>query len=212
MIDEAMTMLTDYVLAGVAGWFGWRLFHARDGQSVRAFWVLTFAALAAAALLGGTYHGFLTALGEDRAERLWLLTVLATGLVSFGMVAGAATALTTGFLRRLLLVAAVGKLAVFAWWMLAHDDFLFVILDSGIALVLVAALHGWGAAVGRDPASGWMLGGVVVSLRGAGVQASGFELHEDFNHNDLYHVVQTIAIALFYTGARQLRDRVAVSA
>jgi hypothetical protein len=40
----------------------------------------------------------------------------------------------------------------------------------------------------------------------AGVQASGYTLQRNFNHNDLYHVIQTAAMLLFYIGARRLRD------
>jgi hypothetical protein len=48
---------------------------------------------------------------------------------------------------------------------------------------------------------------VGVSVLAAGVQASGFTLHRDFNHNDLYHVIQIAAMILFYAGAKGLRDR-----
>jgi hypothetical protein len=34
----------------------------------------------------------------------------------------------------------------------------------------------------------------------------GFALHQHFNHNDLYHVIQIAAMVLFYIGAKQLRD------
>jgi hypothetical protein len=36
MIAEPMTLLTDYVLAGVTGGLGWRLFSAREGQAARS--------------------------------------------------------------------------------------------------------------------------------------------------------------------------------
>jgi hypothetical protein len=38
------------------------------------------------------------------------------------------------------------------------------------------------------------------------VQASGFRLHEHFNHNDLYHVIQTAAVLLLYRGAKRLQS------
>jgi hypothetical protein len=46
-----------------------------------------------------------------------------------------------------------------------------------------------------------------VSLAAAAAQASGLDLHPSFNHNDLYHVVQIAAMALFYCGARRMQDR-----
>jgi len=64
-----------------------------------------------------------------------------------------------------------------------------------------------GARLRRDRASRWILAGVGVSVLAAGVQASGFALHRNFNHNDLYHVIQIAAMILLYAGARRLRDR-----
>ena len=67
----------------------------------------------------------------------------------------------------------------------------------------MALLHAWriGERGSRD-----ILIGVGVSIAAAAVQASGFELHRHFNHNDLYHVMQIAAMAAFYRGARKLSD------
>lgn len=207
MIAEPMTLLTDYLMAAVTGWLAWRLFRSRDSQAARSYWTLAFATTALAAGLGGSYHGFANALDESVLVLLWKFTVLAIGIGSFGMWAGSATAVTAGNPRGLWLALAAAELALYAWWILTHDDFIYVIADTGIAMAVVAALHGWSAARGRDRASLWMLGGVGVSLLAAAVQAGGFALHRNFNHNDLYHVIQIAAMPLFYTGARRLRDR-----
>ena len=200
MITEPMTLFTDYVLAGVTAWLGWRLFGAREGQDARSFWALAFAALAAAAAVGGSYHGFAS------FPVVWKVTLLAAGIASFAMLAGSAIAAASGHLRKLLLALAAAKLALYSLWMLAHDAFIYVIADSGVAMAVVAALHAGSAMRRRDRASLWMLGGVGVSVFAAGVQASGYTLHRNFNHNDLYHVIQTAAMLLFYLGARRLRD------
>ena len=207
MIDEPMTMLTDYALAGVTGWLGWRLFRARESQAVRSYWVLAFAALSLAAARGGSYPGYAAALTEGVRHLLWTITVLAIGIASFSMLAGSAFAVTASNPRKLLLALAAAKLALYSVWILAHDAFIYVIADTGIAMAMVAALHGWSALRDRDRASGWMLGAVAVSVLASGVQASGYALHRHFNHNDMYHVIQIAAMALFYIGARRLRDR-----
>jgi hypothetical protein len=207
MIDAPMTMLTDYALAGVTGWLGWRLFRAREGQAVRSYWVLAFAALALAAALGGSYHGFATALTETVRQLLWKVTVLAIGFASFAMFAGSAIAVAADNQRKLLLALAATELALYSGWMVTHDEFIYVIADTGIAMAMVTALHGWSVMRNRDRASLWMLGAVGVSVLAAGVQASGFALHRYFNHNDIYHVIQVAAMALFYVGASRLRDR-----
>src|SRR5262249_45744454 len=100
--------------------------------------------------------------------------------------------------RVALVALAALKLAAYESWMLAHDDYLFVVADTGSALLIVATLHL--LALG-NPASRWMLGGVAVSLVAAGVQVGHIALHPQFNHNDLYHVVQIVAMLMFYAGA-----------
>ena len=187
-------MLTDYALAGVTVFLGW-LSRTNSSRSAR-YWLLAFAALAIAAFLGGTYHGL-------RIEALWKPTVLLAGVASFGMLAGSAYATTTGNVRRALLIAAAVKLALYEAWMLGHDAFIFVIADTGSALLAVAALH---LLALEHPATRWILAGVAASLVAAGVQAGRLALHEHFNHNDLYHVVQIAAMLLYYAGVKRMRD------
>jgi uncharacterized protein DUF6962 len=204
MISEPATLLTDYVLAGVTAWLAWSLFRAREGQRARALWALAFAALALAAALGGTWHGFAPSFAAIAVVLVWKATVLCVGVGSFGMLAGSAMSTTAGNARKALLAVAAAKLAVYSAWMVGHSEYIYVIADTGAALILVAALHLRSAP--RDSASRWILAGVGVSVLAAGVQASGFALHRNFNHNDVYHVIQIVAMILFYAGAGRLRD------
>ena len=155
---------------------------------------MAFLALAAAALVGGTYHGF----PQFFPGLLWAATEVCAGLASFLMVVAAARA--TGYFPRTIFCLAAVKLLVYLEWILDHDEFIAVVIDSGIALLVVALLH----AVRRDPAWRWMVGGVAVSVVGAGVQTLGLAPHPHFNHNDLYHVIQIAAMWLFYRGAKLL--------
>ena len=180
-MSEPATVLTDYALAAVSGFLSYRLVR------FSRFWALAFLALALGALLGGTWHGFW------QSDFLWKATTLAVGLASFGMVAGSANAATTGKLRSALIGFAAGKLIAYSVWMLYHDDFIWVVVDTASALLIVAALYLWRF-------NGWMLAGVAVSLLAGLAQASGFALHAHFNHNDLYHVIQIGALFAFYRG------------
>ena len=182
-MNEPTTVLTDYVLAAVSLVLGLRLIrHSR-------FWALAFIALALAALLGGTWHGFL------RSDALWKATTLCVGVASFGMVMGSALAVAKGTARQALIFFAGLKLAVYSAWMLRHDEFIWVVTDTGIALAVVGILHAWK----WNP---WMLAGVAVTILAGLAQASGFALHPHFNHNDLYHVIQTAAMLAFYRGLK----------
>ena len=188
-----MTLITDYLLGGVTAWLAALLFKHAENQKSRTFWAIAFAALAVAAFLGGTWHGFV------QNHVLWKATLLTAGVASCAMVVGAAFAALSGAVRHILIWVAGGKLLAYADWMLRHDEFIYVVIDTGIAFAVVAALHLWRF-------NGWLLAGVAVSVAAALVQASGFALHPHFNHNDLYHVIQIAAMALFYRGARRLRD------
>jgi len=182
-MNEPMTVLTDYALAAVSTFLGLKLIPRSR------FWALAFLAIALAALLGGTWHGFW------RSEVLWKATTLTIGVASFGMVAGSARAVTTGKIQAALMVFAVAKLAAYAAWMLYHDDFIWVVADTGSALLIVGLLYfrRWNR---------WMLAGVVVSVLAGLAQASGLRLHAHFNHNDLYHVIQIGAMLAFYRGLK----------
>jgi hypothetical protein len=191
-IHEPMTMLTDYLLGGVSAFAAIALL--RNSQTSRRLWALAFAALAAAAFLGGTWHGFV------QSALLWKATTLSAGVASFGMVAGSSYAAFPPPLRAFVLTAALAKLVVYSVWMLSHDAFIYVVIDTGIAFLVVAAIHLW-------KWNGPILAGVALSIGAALVQASGFKVHEHFNQNDLYHVMQIAAVVLLYRGARRLVDR-----
>ena len=183
-MNEPTTVLTDYALAAVSAFLGWKLIPRSK------FWSLAFLALALGALLGGTWHGFW------QSDLLWKATTLAVGLASFGMVAGSANAATTGKLRSALIGFAAGKLIAYSVWMLYHDDFIWVVADTASALLIVGGLYLWRF-------NGWMLAGVAVSVLAGLAQASGLRLHQHFNHNDLYHVIQIGAMLAFYKGLKK---------
>ena len=88
------------------------------------------------------------------------------------------------------------KLVVYMRWMITHNDFLYVIADYGLTLLIVGIVM----LTRRGPATPWVIGSIVVSVIGALVQQSGFALHRHFNHNDLYHVIQLVALWLLYRG------------
>jgi hypothetical protein len=48
--------------------------------------------------------------------------------------------------------------------------------------------------------------GILVSFVASLIQQSGFALHQHFNHNDIFHVIQLLALWLLYRGGRLLDD------
>jgi hypothetical protein len=204
-IAEPMTVLTDYLLAVVSAVLGFLLYRSRNNQSSRSYWAIAFFAVAAAAALGGTWHGFpAPALSRATLFKLWTLTLFSAGVASACMVAGSAYAAASGGIRLALLAFALVKLAGYVLWIQVNQGFIVVILDTGIAMGIVAVLHALDRA---NPSSRWMLAGVAVSLAGAAVQALRLAPHPDFNHNDLYHVIQCTAMAFYFRGVATMQDR-----
>jgi hypothetical protein len=207
MISEPMTMITDIALGAVSAVLGWRLYRNAQEERARRCWGLAFGALAVSALLGGLHHGFAAVMTQATLAVSWKVTVFAIGVFSFGMMAGSVLATTRGAVRAGLLAIAGAQLVAYAAWMLTRDAYGYVVLDTAIAMATLLLLHGWSAVSRRDEASCWALAGIAVSALAAAVQYYHVALHEHFNHNDLYHVIQIAAMALFFRGGKLLRDR-----
>jgi hypothetical protein len=203
-----MTLATDYVLAGVTGWLAWLLWRQSSAQSSRQWWSISFAGLALAAALGGTHHGFAPHMSETVAWIIWKLTVLSIGGFSVGILTGSAIASTSGTLRGVLLAAAWIKATTYWSWMALHDEYRYVIVDTAITMAALVLLHAGSYLAHRDRASAWVLGAIAVSTLAAIVQFLAIAPHAHFNHNDLYHIIQIAAMALFYQGGKLLHDRI----
>lgn len=83
IITEPMTMATDYLLAGVCLAFAWRL-RSRRGARLMA---LAFAVTGAAAVLGGTAHGFYVPLGA-LSKWVWGATIACIAAGSVLLIGG----------------------------------------------------------------------------------------------------------------------------
>lgn len=204
-ITEPTTLITDYLLAAMVGYWALRLFLSA-GQPRRMtalLWSGAFLASALAAATGGTVHGFALVLAPGLKGALWKVTVYAIGLAGLLFLCAAATETLTPRGRRWVVALAVVKFAVFAVWMANHDAFRYVILDYAPSLVAVLVLEIWASLRRRSPEALWIVAGILLSFVAAAVQMSGLALHRHFNHNDLYHLLQLGAFALLYQGARR---------
>lgn len=184
-MHEPMTAITDYMLAAGAAYFAWSLWRAR-----RTAWSLAFLFTSLAALLGGTHHAF-------AAELLWKPTVYAAGLASMFLLIGAKPSWT---------LLAVLKFMAFAFWMIKHEDFKYVIIDYGTTLILLAVLQSIAWFDSRAESAPWIVGSICVSVAGALVQQMGIGLHRHFNHNDLYHIIQLVSLWMLYRGGLLVRN------
>lgn len=205
-ISEPMTAFTDLLIAILSLVFAFRL--GRGANRAQRWWCAAFVATAVAAFTGGTYHAIRFQASPALLFSLWKATVWSIGVTSLALVAGSATALTSPRTARVLVALAGLQFLIYAAWMWTHDAFIFVIADYGLALVCVTAIHV--ARYRRAPrCSRLVFASIAVAVLAAAIQASGFSLHQHFNHNDLYHVVQMIALYLLYRAGTLLPDATA---
>lgn len=205
---EPTTTITDYVLGILALALGLRLWEVagRERQTSVRLWSLSFFTVTVAALAGGTSHGFAGVLSPLAHTILWKVTVWSIGLTAALLLAAVAWSSLRGRSRAVLVAMAVIQFVIYALWMLRHDDFIYVIADylPAVLIVLVLQLADWRRGT---PGAGMLAAGILTTLAGAAIQASGFTIHRHFNHNDLYHVVQMAATVMLYRGALLARDR-----
>ncbi len=199
-VHEPATLVTDLLLGGFAGWLAWRLRGAMPAANLAArWWSAALALTAVSALVGGLYHGFALNFAATVVRVWWSGTLLTICLMSAAMALSllheAVPSRRQG-LWRLLIVA---KLAVGAIAAMVHPRFVVVIADYGLTLLV------W-AAVAFALARPWrreMLAGVGLSGVAAVVQQMRWGVSAQFNHNDVYHVIQAAALFLFYRAARK---------
>lgn len=200
-ITEPVTLLTDYILAIETLVLGALLYrHANNEKSVELF-AYSFFAIALAAAAGGTYHGFIQHLNVSPSYALWKITLYSIGVSTLCMLSGMILAALKGRTRNIFLALAILQFLVFAILIGRNNDYKYVIHDYVPAMAVILAL-----CILRlnRPYAIWIIAGILVSFAAAGIQLSGFTLHKHFNHNDLYHVVQMLAMYLLYRGGKLL--------
>src|SRR5262245_35446307 len=197
---EPATTLTDYLLAAAAWTWGLLLLRARS--DVARLMGLAFMATGIAAAVGGSLHGFGPRWSEPARARAWLATYAAIGLANLFLLAAAIRAFAPRAYRLPLLGLAGFRLGVYLILLASHRDFRYVVYDLGGTLLALVVL----ALLGRsesEAASRWVLIGVAVTFGGALVQLGDLRLHEHFNHNDLFHLIQIGGLFAFYRAARE---------
>ena len=203
-----MTMLTDYLLGVWTLYLAFKLIREGIGISQRSIllWGLSFFATGIAAIIGGTSHGFAIYFGTVTREVIWTATLYSIGFTSLFLLSAVIIATIKNPLRNWLIAFTVVKFILFAVWIFSHPEFKYVIYDYVPAMIAVLILQVYVKYSRGDRSATWIISGILVSFGAAAVQQSGYMLHEHFNHNDLYHVIQMGAVFLLYKGGRLLRD------
>jgi hypothetical protein len=208
-VTEPMTVATDVVLAVLALVFAVRLAQRwlADGSAAAGWLGAAMLATGCAALVGAVAHGADPARHAVLRDRCWRGALFVTGMVSAACVASVAFFAARGNVRLAILAFAAVKLVVYLREVGRRPVFRIAAADYGLALAILLVGAAYEMLRRDEPAMGWLIAGVLVSLVAAIVQARRLAPHRQFNHNDLYHVIQMVALYAFYRGGTLLLDR-----
>lgn len=202
-LHEPATFLTDLALGTLS--LGCAVALVRAARTRASGWLgAALGAAGVAAFAGAVSHGFGPEMTPSSADALWRATLFAGGFMSAALAASSAHAGLVGRARTAVLAVTIAQLGAFTVWIALHPEFRWLVLDYGIAIALSAGLHLRRLRRGDRAGAVSILAGLAVSVAAALVQRSGVALHEHFNHNDLYHVVQMAGTWLLYRGGRDL--------
>jgi hypothetical protein len=208
-ISEPATLVTDYLLAIFTAVLGRRLGRVARAAEWSGFiqtarlqdwWSVAFTATAAAGAAGGTVHGFQHAMGRSLTNVLWLVTLESLVVAAFAVVAAAIVLAGWGRTARFAATfAAAVAFGSYGLWVIENPVFLSAIVAYAASFAVLVGVRLYMRPL--DGAGRLLLAGVALSLVAAGIQQSGLSIHRYFNHNDLYHVVQAVAVWLLYRSA-----------
>jgi hypothetical protein len=192
VVSEPITALTDFVLAAVTAFWALLVFRQSDQRASRLF-AGALAAAALSTLVGGLYHTF-------HGELLWKATALSAGLFSFFLGLAVALAFLSAHVAHISRIILLAQFCVYAIAALFIDDFWLVIADYGsvmLAILVVCAIR-WSNAAAR-----WIAAAILISVAASALQMSSIRVGP-LNHNDVYHVVDVVALYCFYRGGMLL--------
>lgn len=224
-ILEPTTTVTDLILALMSFYFGHMLFHVHSkvdsnkakknslDKRFNQFWAVAFLFLGTGSLLGALSHGF-PYLKTQFAfiGKAWPLTVMSMGVASFYLLLALAVEYFPRW-RNAIFIFAYFKMLAFLLLMCGYPkkyfgnfedvSFSLVIYDYAPILIMILVMNfvdyikSEKGSIKRTAAR-TMAVAILISIVGTLVQMSKFALHKNFNHNDMYHVIQMVSIYMMY--------------
>jgi hypothetical protein len=205
-MTELDVTLTDYGLAIENAVFAYFVSRHRPANGLAGWFTLFFAAGSVAALAGGTVHGFFVDERTTGARILWPAALLAIGV-------SAAAAWTIG--ARLVLPSVIARIitALAGVQLVAYAGVLVCVTQTFTAAIvnyLPAAVFLLAALVTHHRRTGQRAAlvaatGLLLVFVASGVQVARIAVDPRwFNHNALNHVIQAVALACLFVGARGL--------
>lgn len=182
----------------MAGWFALSLVLEPHRPAAHA-WAEAFGCGALGAFFGAMSHGLAGQLSPRVQRTLWRAALIFTGAaaIMFAVATGQSAAPRQ---EDLIMGAGLIALAVYVVLVIVRPTFGITALVSVVSLtaIFVSAI-----AISRSSptASAWILAGVALTAFGFWIQRARISLHRHLNNNDLYHVLQLIALICLYRAA-----------
>lgn len=208
ILYEPTTAITDLMIAVLAVYIARELhgWHSIRLMNIHWHWGWAFWSLGFSALMGAAAHGLGPHFSENTQAVIWKLTVLPIGFTSiFFLIGTFHHSFDFNAVRWLTWVPAV-FLAAYLFTIFKDDSFLTVVKFYGPAMGFVLAVMLYSHFGLGSPGAGQAALGLIITFLAAGVQVSGFSLHQHFNHNDLFHVIQMAGLYFIYRGSLELLD------
>ena len=208
MIAEPDVALTDYALVVETFIFTVGIYRLRSPSSklLKLWFLLLFASIGVAALVGGTVHGFLTDPRSPATRFCWVLTLILLGITALSEYGTAAQLLLPPHSANLLtFMATLVFLTYVAVVVLWNATFRIAVIDylGGLIFLLIAFVHVYFRRRSRAALVG--IAGLLLTVAASVVQQAHISLNPRyFNHNALYHLVEAIALFLIYRAGRSL--------
>ncbi len=207
-LNEPDVSLTNYGLAIECSLFAYILYQRRNRRPSLAPWfALFFFSTSVAAFAAGTTHGFFPA-GTSGQRVLWPMTMIAIGIAALTLWVIGARLLSSTARPRWLSILAVAMFCIYCIVVVfINQIFLIAILAYLPATFFLLGIFLVRYVRRQEPT---MLVGalsLLLTFGGAYVQQAKIGLDPlYFNHNALYHLIQIVALSMFFVSARQLTE------
>ncbi len=205
-ISEPTTTITDFILAVMGFGFGISLLflYGERHFDFHFYWGWGFIVSGLGALLGAISHGFGPIFSKKMQSLLWKMTMFFVGFSGWLFSIAASIFFFSpdiyDWVRWILILSFI----IYTLWLYKDDRFIIVILYYLPLMIFIMAGMFFHFFALNSTGSMAVAIGILVSLGGAGIQASGFSIHTHFNHNDLFHIIQMIGYVLMFQGGMEI--------
>ena len=205
-VTEQTTAATDAVLGILS--LACAVFLYRIGENKRwkaNLWVWVFGLLATASFFGAVAHGF--KMSKELNTALWYPLNLSLGLlVGFILVGVVYDIWGEVRARRVLPIMALVGVGFFIFTQIFPDSFLVFIIYEALVLIFAMGAYIRLGAKARLAGAWFMVGGILLSIAAAVVQATNlfsFTFIWSFDHNGVFHLIQMVAVLFLFLGLKK---------